>query len=145
METTGAKPIRVCKDCGVECFLSNLLPVWFVADKGSKHGYRNLCVSCAVKRNNKHPKQKDWKTDHQTKKRYGIDAETYKQRMQSSDKCEICESTKELCYDHDHNTMEFRGVLCRSCNRAIGQLGDTLESLNKVVSYLERKKDGCTY
>ena len=139
METTGKKPIRKCKDCGVDCFVPDLLPLWFVSDKGSKHGYRNLCMPCAVKRNNKNPKQKDWKTDHQTKKRYGIDAETYKQRMQSSDKCEICSSTKELCYDHDHKTMEFRGVLCRACNRSLGQLGDNLEGIKKVVDYLERK------
>ena len=137
MARLGNTPIRKCKDCRTECFVPALLPKWFVSDAGSKHGYRNLCIPCAVKRNDKHPKQKDWKTDHQTKKRYGIDAETYKQRMQSSDKCQICSSTKELCYDHDHDTMAFRGVLCRGCNRSIGQLGDSLESILKVVKYLE--------
>ena len=133
------KPIRVCKDCSVECFCEELLPLWFVSDQGSKYGYRNLCIPCAVKRNKKHPKQKDWKTDHQTKKRYGVDVETYKQRMSSKQSCEICDSTKELCYDHDHDTMEFRGVLCRGCNRSLGQLGDSLEGMMKVVNYLKRK------
>ncbi len=139
METVGEKPIRVCMDCHVECFCYELLPMWFVKDKGSKHGYRNLCIPCAVKRNDKHPKQRDWKTDHQTKKRYGIDAETYKQRMSTSSSCEVCGSTKELCYDHDHKTMEFRGILCSACNRSIGQLGDSLEGLLKAVDYLKRK------
>lgn len=133
------KPIRICKDCGTQCFSKELLPMWFVASKVSKYGYRNLCIACAVKRNNAHPKQKDWKTDHQTKKRYGIDATTYKKRMESQNSCEICGDTKELCYDHDHNTMKFRGVLCRKCNRSLGQLGDSLDGIMKVVAYLTKE------
>ena len=133
----GVTPIRKCKECAVECFDREQLSSMFVKSNQSKHGYRNLCLSCKYKENNNNPKARDWKTDHQTKKRYGIDAETYKQRMQSSDKCQICSSTKELCYDHDHDTMAFRGVLCRGCNRSIGQLGDSLESILKVVKYLE--------
>lgn len=138
-ETRGVIPIRKCKHCGIECLLLELLPKWFVADKGSKHGYRNECIPCRTAKNNSHPKQKEWKTDHQTKKRYGVDVETYKQRMNSSNTCEICGSTKELCYDHDHTTMEFRGVLCRGCNRSLGQLGDSLKGIMKVVDYLKRK------
>lgn len=134
------KPIRKCKDCKVECFVSSLLPAWFVADKGSKHGYRNLCIPCAIKRNNKHPKQKDWKTDHQTKKRYGVDVDTYNARMAAQTSCEICGKTEDLCYDHCHDTMQFRGVLCRGCNRSLGQLGDNLEGILKVVKYLEKDK-----
>jgi len=34
--------------------------------------------------------------------------------------------------------MKFRGVLCTNCNRAIGQLGDTAESVRKALNYLER-------
>ncbi len=140
MEILGVKPIRECKHCGSQCFCEELLPLWFVADSGSKYGYRNLCIPCKVKENNSNKKSKEWKTDHQTKKRYGIDAETYKQRMASQSSCEICGSTKELCYDHDHATMEFRGVLCRQCNRALGQLGDSLDSIMNVVKYLTKGK-----
>lgn len=139
MEQLGVTPIRVCKQCGIECFTKELLPAWFVSNSQSKYGYRNLCISCAVERNNSNPKQKDWKTDHQTKKRYGVDVKTYKQRMESSVNCEICGSTEELCYDHDHDTMKFRGVLCRGCNRSLGQLGDNLEGIMKVVDYLKKE------
>lgn len=138
MGILGVKPIRICKDCKVECFSEELLPMWFAKNKGSKHGYRNLCIPCTVKRNENHPKQKEWKTDHQTRKRYGIDVATYKERMASQKSCEICNSTKELCYDHDHVTMKFRGVLCRQCNRALGQLGDSLDRVLKVVDYLKK-------
>jgi len=135
LEQLGEIPTRVCTDCKIKSHKLSL----FVSDKGSKYGKRNLCVYCAIIRNNKQPKQKDWKTNHQTKKRYGVDVETYKQRMSSSDSCEICSSTKELCYDHDHDTMKFRGVLCRSCNRSLGQLGDNLKGIMKVVNYLKKE------
>ena len=140
MAQLGEKPTRICKCCGFSVYDLDNLPLWFVKDKGSKHGYRNFCLSCKVKENKAHPKQREWKTDHQVKKRYGIDAETYKQRMGSTSSCEICGSKKELCYDHDHKTMKFRGVLCRGCNRSLGQLGDSLESILKVVKYLEKDR-----
>ena len=64
---------------------------------------------------------------------------TYNERMSAQTSCEICGKTEELCYDHCHKTMEFRGVLCRACNRSLGQLGDNLEGIKKVLDYLERK------
>jgi hypothetical protein len=131
-EKVGVTPTRKCIDCG--CKSGNL--ELFVTSKESKYGRRNLCWSCMIIRNEKHPKTKDWKTDHQTKKRYGIDAETYKRFMNTSSCCQICGSTRELCYDHCHSTMKFRGVLCRQCNRSIGQLGDSSVGLQKALDYL---------
>jgi hypothetical protein len=113
----------------------------FVKNKQSKHGRRNLCISCVVKTNEAHPKCRDWKTEHQVQKRYGVDVETYKERMNTSACCEICGKTDSLCYDHCHDTNVFRGVLCRGCNRSIGQLGDTLESIMRVVKYLSKKEN----
>ena len=134
MEKHGLIPTRTCKPCGLTS--SNLS--LFVKDKQSKYGRRLLCISCKVKENNKHPKQKDWKTDYQVSKRYGIDRATYLERMATSSCCEICSSENNLCYDHDHITMKFRGVLCRSCNKAVGQLGDSVESLQRALDYLKR-------
>jgi len=57
--------------------------------------------------------------------------------MATSSECQICGSTDKLCYDHCHTTGKFRGVLCRSCNSAIGLLGDTKESLYKAYKYLK--------
>jgi hypothetical protein len=138
LEELGQTPTRTCKHCGV---VSTNLSL-FVKDKQSKYGRRLLCIKCRVKENDKHPKQRDWKTDHQVKKRYGIDRETYFKRMATSDSCEICQSKENLCYDHDHVTMEFRGVLCRLCNKAIGQLGDTVEDVQKALDYLRKERHG---
>ena len=130
----GDIPTRQCIDCNMVS--PNLL--LFVTSNESKHGRRNLCWTCAVKRNEKNPRMRDWKTNHQTLKRYGVNADVYKERMMSSNCCEICNSTEELCYDHDHDTMDFRGVLCRGCNRSLGQLGDNLEGIERVVKYLKK-------
>jgi hypothetical protein len=133
-----AHPLRKCKDCGLESSDLTL----FVKDKGSKHGRRNLCLSCVVKRNEAHPKCKDWKTDHQTKKRYGVTAEEYKEKMKTADSCVLCGSTANLCYDHNHATMKFRGVLCRACNTALGLFRDNPDLLRKAAAYVEKHKDG---
>lgn len=38
--------------------------------------------------------------------------------------------------DHDHNTGKVRGLLCRRCNVALGQLDDNIESLKRAINYL---------
>jgi hypothetical protein len=136
LEELGKIPIRTCKTCSLSSTDLSL----FVKDKQSKYGRRLLCISCKVKENTKHSKHKDWKTNHQVNKRYGIDRQTYLDRMAGSDCCQICSTKSNLCYDHDHITMEFRGVLCRTCNKAVGQLGDNVEGLQKALDYLTKTK-----
>jgi len=52
--------------------------------------------------------------------------------------CDCCgEPLKaKACYDHNHETGEFRGWLCYNCNSGIGALGDNLEGVLKAVQYL---------
>jgi hypothetical protein len=47
----------------------------------------------------------------------------------------------KLSLDHDPITGKFRGWICQKCNGAIGQLGDTLESVMRAVEYLKRFED----
>lgn len=135
--TIGAKhineiPTRHCNKCG---FTSGVLS-FFVKDSGSKYGRRNLCKECANKVNRENTKSTTYKHKHQLAKRYGITPEEYEACMNTSDCCQICGSGDNLCYDHNHETMKFRGVLCRSCNKAIGQLGDTPRALFLAYEYL---------
>ena len=58
--------------------------------------------------------------------------------------CAICGSSKSgtkkdgrLCIDHNHETGEIRGLLCASCNRGIGLLGDSSEMLLAACAYLK--------
>ena len=135
----GGDALRTCRDCGKQAHTEEELE-FFIPDKNSKHGRKNLCRHCANKRNQKqNPDDRArWKTDHQVRTRYGITVAEYEERMASSSCCECCGKTEDLVYDHCHDTMKFRGVLCRGCNRSIGQLGDTAESLQRALDYLTR-------
>jgi hypothetical protein len=42
--------------------------------------------------------------------------------------------------DHDHLTWKFRGWLCSKCNVGLGLLGDTKESVMKMLDYLLRSE-----
>lgn len=53
-------------------------------------------------------------------------------------RCELCNTTKKLVFDHDHEKNVFRGWLCDPCNRSMGVLGDDAKSLLKTVAYLSK-------
>lgn len=56
--------------------------------------------------------------------------------------CAICGALepgeRRLSIDHDHETGEFRGVLCSSCNGALGLMGDDIARLAKAIEYLDQ-------
>ena len=134
----GSNPLRKCKDCGLEAYDETGL-LKFRKQKDHKHGRANICQQCYNKKQRKAwANPDDPKKASQLAKRYQCTAEEYNTRMASSDVCEVCGKDHDLVYDHCHDSMEFRGVLCRGCNRSIGQLGDNLESILKVVAYLTK-------
>ena len=136
--------LRTCKDCNLTANTEEELNL-FVKCSRHTHGRRNLCYKCENKRDDV------WRANNSesillkrqkyyAEKVYNISLEQYKKRMATSNKCEVCGSKNKLCYDHDHKTMKFRGVLCNKCNRSIGILGDTVESIQKVLFYLTKEK-----
>lgn len=50
--------------------------------------------------------------------------------------CAICQKEKLLIYDHCHKTGAFRGWICRGCNFALGQFGDTAIGVKRALDYL---------
>jgi hypothetical protein len=57
--------------------------------------------------------------------------------------CDNCGRTsypKQIVFDHDHDSLEFRGWLCDSCNRSLGILGDDIDGLCNALSYVLRRK-----
>lgn len=59
--------------------------------------------------------------------------------------CDICDNPpdgkwKELVYDHDHVSGNFRGLLCDSCNRALGLFRDDPKVLANAKIYLDHHK-----
>lgn len=56
--------------------------------------------------------------------------------------CECCGKAdrRALALDHCHETGVFRGWLCSRCNLGLGQLGDTIDSLQRALDYLKRSQ-----
>lgn len=52
--------------------------------------------------------------------------------------CAICRTPEELVGDHDHKTGKPRGILCRNCNLAIGNMHDEPRRLRAAADYIER-------
>lgn len=63
-----------------------------------------------------------------------IDYDLMKQKQ--GGRCALCQREIELVVDHCHETGRVRGLLCNCCNRALGQLGDSLASIKRVAEYL---------
>jgi hypothetical protein len=72
------------------------------------------------------------------KRKYGITIEYYEKIYnQQEGKCLICERFfKVLDVDHNHETGEIRGLLCRACNTLVGQLECRKKEINKIINYL---------
>lgn len=73
---------------------------------------------------------------------YGIDELEYAQILKQQDGvCAICRRPPNgrwdsLAIDHCHSTGTVRGLLCGSCNKAIGCLQDSPENLHRAIEYL---------
>ena len=81
-------------------------------------------------------------------RQYGLTPEQYEAMLAAQGGvCAICGQPetarnrsgqlRALSVDHDHGTGRIRGLLCASCNRGIGYLGDDLATLAAAMKYLE--------
>ena len=113
-------------------------------------GLNGICKVCINTRNRQYYTPEKNRARN-LKKTYGITIELY-DKMYNEQKgvCKICskpESTvrqgilQSLAVDHCHTTGKIRGLLCNSCNRALGMFGDDTTILYNAVKYLERYDD----
>ena len=71
--------------------------------------------------------------------KFGMEIGEYRRIETAQDyKCAICRRGGELHVDHDHATGAIRGLLCMPCNTSLGRLGDNVDAIRRVLSYLER-------
>lgn len=55
--------------------------------------------------------------------------------------CDNCARTdQKLVFDHCHDTLVFRGWLCNSCNKGLGLVGDSIESVERLLRYMKKAK-----
>lgn len=112
---------KPCKHCKL------IQPIHLFEKKPTETTYRNICKPCRAKANRITRKLR---SNHI--KQFG---------MPTNSACEICEKHLPLVFDHDHETLLFRGWLCRHCNVAVGKLGDNIAGLKKAIKYLQKYHD----
>jgi hypothetical protein len=79
------------------------------------------------------------KADSRHKRLYGISLDERDAMEREQDgKCAICREKKKLVVDHCHTTGKVRGLLCGSCNKALGFLKDDSERIARLLDYLSR-------
>lgn len=121
----------------------------FSIDSRRENGLRVYCRQCRSERRiGEHLKRDIDKYNIARKKWRGAKTERdrnidYGALLSSQDnKCAICQKSvleykKRFCIDHDHETGKTRGLLCHSCNLALGNFKDSVNSLKRAVKYLE--------
>lgn len=69
---------------------------------------------------------------------------TVEQKQEIKDKlntgiCEICHEQvpfTKLCVDHDHHTLQYRGVICDKCNMVLGIFKDQPAVAQSMINYM---------
>ena len=55
--------------------------------------------------------------------------------------CPICDrhvtGSRDIVLDHDLDTDEFRGFTCNDCNNGLGKFHDSIDMLNRAITYLK--------
>lgn len=77
------------------------------------------------------------------KDKYGISIEDFNKMLKKfNNRCNICDKEHSedspLHIDHCHKTKFVRGLLCESCNFALGYLKDSISVIKKSIIYLEQ-------
>jgi hypothetical protein len=107
------------------------------------------CKSCTIERTAEYRKDRPEKTREWYRKnklkQYGLTPDEYQELYDKQNGlCAIC--TKEcpqqelLCVDHCHKAGDVRGLLCKTCNSAIGFLNDDPELVRSALFYLLNKQ-----
>ena len=141
------------KTC-TKCFESKSLDYFPKRSGGvNKQLYKSWCKDCSYSHN------KEWRSENPETvreyrakdkwtlskrcKRHGISETEFWSIYEEQDgTCPICDKAIEAensAIDHNHNTGEVRGILCKPCNRGIGLLGDNPKAMIRASAYLQDK------
>ena len=134
---------RKCRTCGEE---KNLLADFYLSRKDPTlvSSYAYECKVCTRERvtRTQDPRQK---RKQALKRMYGISSEDFDKLLTEQNHCcAICGTSEPggrydtFNVDHCHETGKVRGLLCKSCNIALGEFKDDIDMLKKAVVYLEK-------
>jgi antitoxin component HigA of HigAB toxin-antitoxin module len=134
--------IKKCPKCGETKDVSQ----WYWRDK--EHTILSTyCIPCDNTRKTLYARKKFSNRSEREKEnlrqrlwKRNITLEQYEQLLKlSNNACEICSSKEDLVIDHCHTTNKIRGILCWSCNVALGHFKDNMNNLKNAQDYLCKK------
>ena len=118
--------VKRCARCREVKFLSD-----FHRLRQQSGGYNPYCKDC----------RSAMASDTHIKRMYGLSRVELDALIASQGGlCAICQSNRAVQVDHDHATGKIRGVLCFTCNVALGQLKDDVALFRKAIEYLEGRR-----
>lgn len=126
------KPCLKCKE---------VFPVEdFPRNASSPDGRGSYCKPCHSVQGRENRTKNHGSRGYHLKRRYGITQEDFNRLLeQQQGACAICNTgagEKPWHVDHDHSTGRVRGILCHSCNTALGNFKDSTELLRSALDYL---------
>lgn len=94
--------------------------------------------------NNNRDKKRESARRTLLKMKYGITPEDFNELLaHQGGQCAICSANEpgdeQWHIDHNHETGQIRGLLCRNCNIGIGFFGDKPWLLRAAAGYLEER------
>lgn len=125
---------KTCATCKV-----NKPKTEYWKNRASSDGVHSYCKPCAKRYDKeKYPSGKPKRRSRYYEQTYGLTLPELDEMKESQDgKCAICLVEPERSVvDHCHDTGKVRGILCDTCNRAIGLLKDDPEILISAARYL---------
>lgn len=140
---------RRCNKCGKRKRITR----FYWQTKGGKRYRRSVCINCHLEGGRQDYRKRD-PHKHNTaqrrahvKRRFGLSPADYSALLEKQGGvCAICHEDEKtissrgvrhnLAVDHDHKTGRVRGLLCKNCNSAIGQLQDDPMLMLSAMAYL---------
>lgn len=109
--------------------------------KDGQHSLASLCKDC--------------QNELRVERKFGVSYKQYEEILKAQKGCcgnPGCNATvpgapgrKRFYIDHCHETGEIRGLLCHSCNLALGHVQDKVEKLEGLIEYLKDTKNSWGY
>jgi RNase P subunit RPR2 len=115
-------------------------------DAEQKETLRGPCLECESQERYGTPERREHfrrlNYFSRMRRQWGLEREQLEEMFEAQGRaCAICETSAEwvgdLNLDHVHGTEGIRGLLCTSCNVAIGIMEDNAERLRSAAAYVE--------
>ncbi|MCA1841085.1 MAG: endonuclease VII domain-containing protein [Actinobacteria bacterium] len=130
VEAAGQKRCSRCKETkSVDLF-----------HRAGRSGRQPYCKPCATAYERaKYPNGKPNRRRTYLKHKYGMTPESYTVMLEDQGgRCAICCTLpNRFVVDHNHANGKIRGILCDTCNRALGLLKDNADVLRKAAAYVD--------